>query len=324
MYSIVFIVASICVCICFGVAKLIERRFRSHDTDSDGALQTSAQATQTEETANELNSDVEAELVQELLKSLQDLTQEVRDDVDRHSSRVAKITESHDLDSVSDPATVLKAAKLLVEANKELQHDLTTAKEEIRVQKQQTLSYMDQAHTDELTGLSNRRVFERELRHRCAQWERQGIPLSLILLDVDQFKRFNDYHGHQTGDIVLKAVAEVLEKSIREMDIVCRYGGEEFGVILPGITLNEGQFFAERIRKAVANNTITVDGSELRVTISAGLAQALEDEQPKALVNRADKALYAAKNSGRNLVGVYDGLTIRFANADSLCLGVGS
>lgn len=121
---------------------------------------------------------------------------------------------------------MLKAAKLLAEANKELQHDLAVVKEDIRIQNRQSQSYMNQARTDDLTGLPNRRAFEQELRRHRAHWERQKTPLTLILLDVDYFKRFNDYHGHQTSDVVLQEVAAILEKPVGEMGIVCRYGGE--------------------------------------------------------------------------------------------------
>lgn len=307
MNGLVFIVASICVCIGFGVAVLIERRNRRRGGQSKPVAPVESPPDEMQE--------VESELVQELLSSLQELTREVNTNVDRHTSRVADISNSYDLTKVTDPKTVLKAAKLLVDANKELQHDLASAKEEIRVQKRQMQSYMNQARTDELTALPNRRVFEQELRRRRAQWERQKMPLSLIMLDVDHFKRFNDYHGHQTGDIVLKSVAEVLEQTIRDMDIVCRYGGEEFGIILPGTTLDEGEVAAERFRNAIAENTVTVDGSELRVTISAGLAQALEGEDTKSLVNRADKALYASKKAGRNVASFHDGETTRTCNA---------
>jgi diguanylate cyclase len=316
MYGLVFIVASICVCIGFGVAVLIERKIRPHSAPSKKAKKADRPAT-------EMNADIGSELVQELLKSLQNLTQDVSSNVDRHSSRVAKISESYDLNTVTDPTTVVKAAKLLIEANKELQHDLHSAREEIRVQKEQMRSYMTQARTDELTGLPNRRVFEQELRRHSEDGEYVNLPLSLILLDVDHFKRFNDYHGHQTGDVVLKAVAQILEESIGELDIVCRYGGEEFSALLPGVTLEEGQFSAERIRNAVANNTVTVDGSELRVTISAGIAQALDDEDPKSLVKRADEALYAAKNAGRNFTAFHDGSATRLLNADAFSVKTG-
>lgn len=307
MSGLVFIVASISVCIGFGLAILIERRSRRGAGPTAGPAQADA-------APDEADSELESGLVQELLTSLQELTREVTSNVDRHSSRVAKISRTYDLHAVTDPKTVLQAARLLVDANKELQDHLASAKEEIRVQKRQIQSYMNQARTDELTGLPNRRVFDQELRRRLAQWERQGIPLTLVMLDVDHFKRFNDFHGHQTGDLVLREVAAIFERSARDMDVVCRYGGEEFGVVLPGTTLAQATLSAERIRNAVATNAVVVDGSELRVTISAGLAQALAGEKTNDLVGRADKALYAAKNAGRNFTGIHDGETTRLVN----------
>lgn len=308
--ALVFTVASISVCIGFGLAILIERRTRR-------AAGPTVPPAPIGVAVEEGSSDIESALVHELMTSLQNLTVEVTSNVDRHSSRVATISKTYNLHTVTDPKTVLQAARMLIEANKELQDDLASAKEEIRVQKRQIHSYMNQARTDELTGLPNRRVFDQELRRRRAQWEQQGIPLTLIMLDIDHFKRFNDYHGHQTGDVVLREVAAVLERVARDLDVVCRYGGEEFGVILPGTTLEHGTVTAERMRRAVAENSVLINDSELRVTISAGVAQASGGEPVNELVNRADKALYTAKNSGRNATGVHDGESARLVHPGS-------
>lgn len=308
MYGLVFIMASICVCIGFSVALFIERRNRR-------LMSTAAGAAHPDEATDALNSKFELSLVQELLNSLQELTVDVASNVDHHSSRVAKISQTFDLNTVNDPKIVLKVAKQLIDANKELQHDLMKARDDIHIQKRLTQSYMNQACTDSLTTLPNRRAFEQEL-YRCReQWEQQKIPLTLILIDVDHFKRFNDYHGHQAGDVVLQDVASILEKTVGVMEIVCRYGGEEFGAILPGSTLEQGKICAERMRNAIADNTLNFDQSELRVTISTGLAQILEDEETADLVKRADKALYAAKNAGRNFTFFHDGETTRGVNA---------
>jgi diguanylate cyclase (GGDEF)-like protein len=133
------------------------------------------------------------------------------------------------------------------------------------------------------------------------------------MVDVDHFKRFNDTHGHQAGDEVLKQVASALRGTMRDMDVVARYGGEEFALILPGTGLHDAQRAAERARAAVAAVRVAHQGKELRVTASLGTAQAMPGDEPATLVSRADQALYASKQAGRDRVYFHSG---------SLCLPI--
>ncbi|MFQ5731275.1 MAG: GGDEF domain-containing protein [Planctomycetaceae bacterium] len=285
-----FVVAGISACVGFGVAICIERRSRRaqrQDLDRD-------------ESEDRDESDLDSEFVRELVEGLLELTSAVDDNVDRHTSQVARINDQLNSDGGLEPAAVVAAAKKLIESNKQLSSDLATSKTEMQLQQRQLDSYMTQARTDELTKLANRRAFDEELRRRLAQWERQGTPVSLLMIDVDHFKRFNDYHGHQTGDDVLAGVAEVLEETARGMDIVARYGGEEFAAILPGTELREAAIAGERHRAAVAEFVIALEEAELRVTVSIGVAQVVQSEDRNGLVKRADEALYAAKQAGRN------------------------
>ncbi|MBC8871636.1 MAG: GGDEF domain-containing protein [Planctomycetes bacterium] len=168
-------------------------------------------------------------------------------------------------------------------------------------------SYMNEARTDPLTGLANRRALNQELERRIAQFQRQGTPLSLLLIDVDHFKRFNDSHGHQAGDEMLCTMARALRDTVRDMDLATRYGGEEFAIVLPGTPLNDAKIAAERVRRATAEIEFTFRGAKLRDTVSVGLAQAMEMDDPQSLLRRADDALYAAKEAGRNRSYFHDG-----------------
>ena len=115
----------------------------------------------------------------------------------------------------------------------QLQNRLAQAEKQIAAQAADLRSYETEARTDSLTGLANRRAFDDEMQRRFAEWQRRRTPFSLMILDIDHFKQFNDSHGHPAGDEVLRNVGKVLVKTARQMDLPCRYGGEEFAVILP-------------------------------------------------------------------------------------------
>lgn len=157
---------------------------------------------------------------------------------------------------------------------------------------------------DELTGLHNRRFFNRELTKEMERSRRSGEPFSLLMLDVDHFKAFNDRHGHQAGDKALSAIADILRTTARQVDHVARYGGEEFAVILPQASRSEALTTAERHRAAVERNIfLTPDNTPLRLTVSIGAATYPPDADNEAdLISKADHALYRAKRLGRNRV----------------------
>jgi diguanylate cyclase (GGDEF)-like protein len=158
--------------------------------------------------------------------------------------------------------------------------------------------------TDALTGLANRRRFEEVLRAEATNARIHRTPLALLMMDIDHFKALNDQHGHMAGDLVLQAVARALQNRVREADIVCRLGGEEFAVLCPRTSGRQAQDLAERIRAEVASLVVEFDGRRLRVTVSAGVAVQDPDmiSDPESLYERADKLLYRAKRGGRNRV----------------------
>ena len=165
----------------------------------------------------------------------------------------------------------------------------------------------ESATTDSLTGLGNRRVFDDRLAEEIARTTRYGSPLSLLMLDVDCFKDINDEHGHPTGDTVLCELGEILRDNIRETDIATRYGGDEFAIILPGVGKTEAFAAAEKMRLIVARRRFALvrqgNDDSMNVTVSVGVATAVsETADALGLLEAADRALYHAKQSGRDQV----------------------
>ncbi|MBO6798298.1 PleD family two-component system response regulator [Maricaulis sp.] len=162
---------------------------------------------------------------------------------------------------------------------------------------------LNMAITDALTGLHNRRFIESRLRQAVESANAGGAPVSVLLLDIDYFKRINDTHGHEAGDVVLKIFAQRITAQLRALDLASRYGGEEFVILMPGSGLAEAEHAAERIRRSVCSELFKLsDELELPVTVSIGLAQASPGEPMESLLRRADAALYEAKTDGRNRV----------------------
>jgi len=168
--------------------------------------------------------------------------------------------------------------------------------------------YKRHAMTDGLTGLHNRRWFDQIVDRLYARSNKQRAPLSVIMLDIDHFKRFNDTFGHQAGDFALFVIAQILKSCFRPTDLVARYGGEEFVVIMPQTDAEEATQAAERVRLAVMDTRLDMpDDADLHtVTISLGVASLAEEDTPTALLKRADDALSRAKANGRNRVEVAD------------------
>ena len=162
----------------------------------------------------------------------------------------------------------------------------------------------EQAVTDALTGLANRRHFEDRLTQEVERARRSHAPCGLLMLDIDDFKQVNDRYGHIAGDAVLREVADVLRETAREIDLAARYGGEELALILPGADLDGAGQVGERVRTAIAGRDLPVrgpGGTPLRVTVSIGAAALGHGpEEARALVAAADEALYRAKRSGKN------------------------
>lgn len=157
--------------------------------------------------------------------------------------------------------------------------------------------------TDGLTQLFNSRHFYNQLKGEIERFNRYGYKLSLLLLDIDNFKDFNDTYGHLEGDKILVHLGRVIKSCLRKMDTAYRYGGEEFTIILPGTHGEEARTVAERLRSAVAAENFSCGKvSDLEITISIGVTQYRQDEEISSFVQRADQAMYQSKQAGRNQV----------------------
>jgi two-component system cell cycle response regulator len=159
------------------------------------------------------------------------------------------------------------------------------------------------AGIDELTGLNNRYIFMPILEAELGRTRRHGRPFSLAMLDIDNFKTINDSRGHMFGDKVLKALAQLMQSEMRTIDVLCRFGGEEFCLLLPETSLTFAAYVMERLRDKLDKEGIDVDGEHMELTISIGLvAFTGGDDTQETLLKRADQLLYAAKRGGRNLL----------------------
>lgn len=173
--------------------------------------------------------------------------------------------------------------------------------------KAQQEKLMEMAFRDGLTGLFNHalliELFEKEL----LKAERGNNSLAFIMLDIDYFKKVNDTYGHMAGDMILKQVAGILTSSARSSDIAGRYGGEEFGLVLPGANALDACLVGEKIRSAVEENSFDIGNETIKITISIGVYSSKPEEiiDPKEIIKRADEALYKAKTNGRNRVELF-------------------
>jgi diguanylate cyclase (GGDEF)-like protein/PAS domain S-box-containing protein len=193
----------------------------------------------------------------------------------------------------------------IITERKKAEKDLYDAKAEVEAvnqQLQQSLAHEEfMARTDALTQVNNRRHFFDLAEHEFATAKRYGRQLSFILFDIDYFKQINDTYGHPIGDKTLQIVAQIADENLREADILGRYGGEEFAIMLPDTSAQESLIVAERIRKGVANHLFETQSGSFQISISLGLTEFLpQDDTLDHFIQRVDNALYNAKRTGRN------------------------
>ncbi|MFM8680614.1 MAG: GGDEF domain-containing protein [Alphaproteobacteria bacterium] len=224
----------------------------------------------------------------------------------RFGDEIVAAVRMPDMASVMRDATrrMLVETKRMVEHSRGLDGEMRGASREVQALRHDLEEARRQAMSDPLTSVTNRKAFDERLRREMAAAEESGDDLSLVLLDIDHFKRFNDSFGHVIGDEALKLVAHTLVASVKGRDMVARYGGEEFAVILPSTSLPNALGVASGLGTAVKGRRMLLKstGRDLgRITVSLGVARYRPGEAPADLVRRADAALYAAKGRGRDM-----------------------
>jgi diguanylate cyclase len=201
--------------------------------------------------------------------------------------------------------SLMKSTREMRETNKALEERLTLSKDEISNLQQSLEAIRAESLTDPLTGLGNRKYFDRMIEMAVQNALASNEPLSLLMFDIDHFKSSNDSYGHLTGDQVLRLVGQSLKQTIKGQDITARYRGEEFAVVLPNTAIRQALTVADHIRRAVMAKELKKKSSgEIlgRVTISVGVSMLKQGDNTDALIERADACLYAAKRNGRNRV----------------------
>lgn len=240
----------------------------------------------------------------ELLKKIKEIDPNIDVIVITGYASVETAVESMKSGAVDYLTKPLNVDQIRIVVNKTLEHRI------LRRKAVESLFYKRLSRIDGMTELFNHRFFQDLIQIEIARAARESWPVSLIMLDIDDFKIFNDKNGHPMGDLALKELAAILKSKSRDADFAARYGGEEFAIIAPHLDKYHAQGLADRIRKAVAETPF--GGEEVlpkgAFTISAGVAEYPADASSKEeLIEKADRALYQAKKSGKNRVCLYDG-----------------
>jgi len=246
------------------------------------------------------------------LKALVDLlqsTERLTNDVDTHSTEIAQVGHrvgnlklSGEMEDVQ--RALLDQIGSVLKSNHRLEEDLQFTRYRMEEQAQEIDRTRVEARTDSLSGVANRKAFDEKLQFLLTNWKRSGESFVLVLADMDHFKWINDTHGHPAGDRVVGHVGSFLNAFVRSGDFVARYGGDEFGILLPQTDLPTGERIADRVCTAIgrSNFDIGLRGERAAMTFSVGVTAVREGDTVDAILKRADKALYKSKASGRNQV----------------------
>jgi diguanylate cyclase (GGDEF)-like protein len=243
-------------------------------------------------------------LLASLQLSLGVIEEDSREHIAVMDESIESIRSASDTMAEENLDDLLSEITKLKNTNEELMESLSEVREELSSKEEVLRDLENMAQTDPLTQLFNRRSWNKQLEEEFERSSRYGHVFSIIILDVDYFKRFNDFYGHPVGDAILRKLGALLKEIVRKIDTVFRYGGEEFTILLPETNLFAARIVAERIQKKI-NTTVFVDAKkmlELKVTASIGVTDSVGYTSPSAILEAADQALYLSKQSGRNCI----------------------
>jgi diguanylate cyclase len=246
--------------------------------------------------------------MQDVVRDLKDVGQHTKAYGEQLQVAQNELARSNDRNNtIGVVETLVGATNVMASKSSELQTKLLESGREIEMLREQLEIVKVEASTDALTGVANRKEFETRLAEMASQSDAGAGPLSLIMCDIDFFKRINDSFGHQTGDQVIRFVASVMDRAKPKDGLVARIGGEEFALLAPNTTRQSASDLAEQIRIAVESKRLVRRATNIdlgQITVSLGVAQRRAGEKTPAHVERADTALYESKRSGRNKVSM--------------------
>jgi diguanylate cyclase len=266
------------------------------------------------------------------LSGLLDSTAQLNEDVDSHNTAIQqaqKGIEGVKIEKIDGEAfgpiqhELLGHISRVVQANRKLENDLTQSRYQLEIQAQELDRTRKEARTDPLCKIGNRKAFNEHLTYKLSRFQQNAENFGLMIIDVDHFKRINDTFGHNAGDKVLVSIGEALKQCVRPEDFVARLGGDEFAIILDGLTSENASLVGSRVRSTMELFDFQVGdakGSSTVVTLSMGLAVALQNDVRQTLYERADQALYRSKELGRNRLHTISGTGE--SKADSNSMGV--
>ena len=287
----------------------LNKLLSTHQTISNNDLEELYNTYLSSDRVEEKTDKVSAHICQEI-KQIALHLREMRASTGKYGDSLEELGDHlEDVKSVDDLGNVIQVladlTQNMAEDSRQMESRLVASSGQIERLHADLEAARAETHTDPLTGIANRKKFDVFLAEGIAEAREEQTPLSLLFLDIDHFKKFNDTWGHQTGDQVLRLVASTLSVNLKGRDLAARYGGEEFAVVLPKTALQDAAVVAEHIRNAVQSKELVKKstGESLgKITLSAGAATLRPGDTINSLIHRADACLYAAKHAGRNQV----------------------
>ena len=263
------------------------------------------------------------------LEALLEKTEQLSSDVDTRNSELESVEQSiEELNLDGELAQIgqklQKQIHQVIESNQQLEYDLNCTKYELDLQAQELDKTHLEARTDILSGISNRKGYEEAIAYFYSRYKKEKTPFSLVLADIDYFKRINDTYGHLTGDSVIENIGDLVKRVLRDEDIAARFGGDEFVFIFPNLENDKACALAEQLRKELEQTSINLERAEkdlngegVAVTFSIGVATICAEDTLVSLKARADQALYQSKRKGKNQVTLVETKQVVVGEPDS-------